>query len=68
MAITAHWIAKANADSALVLKAALIAFHHVPGSYDGGSLGSMILYLLDRAETATKVGVYLYRVACSDIV
>jgi hypothetical protein len=40
----------------LVLKSALIAFHHIPGNHDGQSLGSMILYLLDRAETAAKVG------------
>ncbi|KAG2138101.1 uncharacterized protein EDB93DRAFT_1253482 [Suillus bovinus] len=46
MAIMAHCISKANADSALVLKAALIVFHHIPGSHNGGSLGSMILYLL----------------------
>jgi hypothetical protein len=56
MAVTAHWIAKANKDSMLVLKSALIAFHHIPGNHDGQSLGSMILYLLDRAETAAKVG------------
>ncbi|KAG1813497.1 uncharacterized protein BJ212DRAFT_1482407 [Suillus subaureus] len=55
MAIMAHWIAKANADSALMLKAALIMFHHVPSSHNEESLGSMILYLLDCAETATKV-------------
>ncbi|KAG2337895.1 hypothetical protein BDR05DRAFT_894559 [Suillus weaverae] len=60
MAITAHWIAKANQDSMLVLKTALLAFHHIPGSHDGQSLGSMILYLLDRADTAAKVSTYLY--------
>jgi hypothetical protein len=56
MAVTAHWIAKANKDSMLVLKSALIAFHHIPGNHDGQSLGSMILYLLDHAETMAKVG------------
>jgi hypothetical protein len=68
MALTAHWIAKANNDSMLVLKTALLAFHHIPGSHDGQSLGSMMLYLLDRADTAAKVSTCLYRVACSDIV
>ncbi|KAG1789470.1 hypothetical protein EV424DRAFT_1355714 [Suillus variegatus] len=31
MALTAHWIAKADKDSMLMLKVALIAFHYVPG-------------------------------------
>ncbi|KAG1731313.1 uncharacterized protein EDB91DRAFT_1252174 [Suillus paluster] len=35
----------------LVLKAALIAFHHTPGSHAGDSLGSSILGLLDRANS-----------------
>jgi hypothetical protein len=68
MALTAHWIAKANNNSMLMLKTALLAFHHIPGSHDGQSLGSMILYLLNRADTAAKVSTCLYRVACSDIV
>jgi hypothetical protein len=51
-----------------VLKMALLAFHHIPGNHDGQSLGSMILYLLDRAETTAKVGTHLYCVACSHIV
>jgi hypothetical protein len=39
----------------LVLKSALIAFHHVPGSHDGASLSSVILHLLDRADVINKV-------------
>jgi hypothetical protein len=57
MALTAHWIAKEEQTSVLVLKAALIAFHHVPGSHTGKSLGSMLLHLLDRADVAKDVSV-----------
>jgi hypothetical protein len=68
MALTTHWIAKEEKISVLVLKAALIAFHHVPGSHTGKSLGSVILHLLDRADVAKDVSVHLYCMMCSDFV
>ncbi|KAG2737897.1 hypothetical protein P692DRAFT_201682967, partial [Suillus brevipes Sb2] len=55
LAITAHWISKEDRSLMLVLKSALIAFHHVPGSHDGASLSSVILHLLDRADVINKV-------------
>ncbi|KAG2067859.1 hypothetical protein BDR04DRAFT_1026261, partial [Suillus decipiens] len=52
MALTAHWIAKEEWMSVLVLKAALIAFHHVLGSHTGKSLSSIILHLHNHANVA----------------
>jgi hypothetical protein len=57
MAVTAHWIAKAEQSSILVLRAALIGFHHVPGSHTGDLLATVILHLLDRAAVTEKVSV-----------
>jgi hypothetical protein len=57
MALTAHWIARANNSSILVLNAALIAFHHIPGSHTGELLADVILHLLDRAGVTNKVSV-----------
>ncbi|KAG1782525.1 hypothetical protein EV702DRAFT_1192199 [Suillus placidus] len=45
LALTAHWIAQQERTSKLVLKAALIAFTHVPGSHDAVSLAAIILEL-----------------------
>jgi hypothetical protein len=68
MALTAHWIAKADHSSALVLKAALVGFHHVPGSHTGEMLASVILHLLDRAGVTEKVSVSVYHLTRSDSV
>jgi hypothetical protein len=68
MALTAHWIAKADHSSALALKAALIGFHHVPGSHTGEMLASVILHLLDRAGVTEKVSVSVYHLTRSDSV
>lgn len=57
MALTAHWIAKEEKTLVLVLRVALIAFHHIPGSHTGKSLGSTLLHLLDRADVAKDVSV-----------
>ncbi|KIK41147.1 hypothetical protein CY34DRAFT_85941, partial [Suillus luteus UH-Slu-Lm8-n1] len=57
MAVTAHWIARADHSSVLVLNTALIAFHHVPGSHTGELLAEVILHLLDRAGVTKKVSV-----------
>jgi len=50
-----HWIAKAEGSSALKLKAALIAFHHLPGSHTGANIATALLALLDRAGITSKV-------------
>lgn len=55
MVITAHWIAREKHSSVLVLKAALIAFHHVPGSHTGASLAGDMVMLLDCAEVTENV-------------
>lgn len=68
MALTAHWIAKADHISALVLKVALIGFHHVPGSHTGELLALVILHLLDRAGVTEKVSVSVYHLTHSDFV
>ena len=57
MALTAHWIAKANHSSMLVLRAALMGFHHIPGSHTGEFLAGVLLHLLDRAAVTKKVSV-----------
>lgn len=58
MAVTAHWIAREKNSLVLVLRAALIAFHHVPGSHTGVSLAHEMVMLLDRAEVTENVSVY----------
>jgi hypothetical protein len=60
LAITAHWIALNDKTMMLVLRAALIAFHHVPGKHTGTILGSHMFYLLDRVKVTKNVGVWLY--------
>jgi hypothetical protein len=62
--LTAHWIVLQA--SKLVLKASLIAFSYIPGSYDGVSLAAVILGLLDRV--ADKVSHYVHHVTFSDLV
>ena len=52
LACIAHWIAKGQGSSALKLKAALIAFHHLPRSHTGVNI---ITTLLDRAGITDKV-------------
>jgi hypothetical protein len=68
MAITSHWIALDDRTERLVLRAALIAFHHVPGNHTGMVLGSVMLQLLDRAEVTNNVSISLYHVMRSDLV
>jgi hypothetical protein len=46
---------KENKNVTLVLKAALIAFHHIPGSHIGQVLGSKILELIDHVEVKHTV-------------
>ena len=55
LACTAHWIAKDDASSALKLKSALIAFHHLPGNHTGVNIATALLGILDRAGIADKV-------------
>ncbi|KAG1820909.1 uncharacterized protein BJ212DRAFT_1478003 [Suillus subaureus] len=52
IALIAHWIAQHG--SKLILEAGLLAFSHIPGSYDGVSLAVVILGLLDCAEVTDK--------------
>lgn len=57
MAVTAHWIARENHSSVLVLKAALIALHHVSGSHSGASLAGEMMMILDCTKVAENVSV-----------
>jgi len=59
LAITAHWIACVEGSTSLQLKAVLIAFHCLCGSYDGASLVDTVVKLLDRAGITTKVRLWL---------
>ncbi|KAG2345163.1 hypothetical protein BDR05DRAFT_881376, partial [Suillus weaverae] len=68
LAVTAHWILKENKNTALVLKAVLITFHHIPGSHTGKALASKILELVYGAEVKHNVRVLSYPVVCSDFV
>ncbi|KAG2047331.1 hypothetical protein BDR06DRAFT_976813 [Suillus hirtellus] len=54
MALTAHWIAKADQGSMLTLRAALIGFHNVPGSHTGELLAGVIMHLTDHAAVTEK--------------
>ena len=51
--MTTHWIAEA--DGALQLKAALIAFHRVCQKHTGKALARTVLHLLDRVGVTLKV-------------
>ena len=55
LAMTAHWVAKAEGTSTLQLKSRLIAFHCIHGRHDGERLAEAVLGLLDRAEITLKV-------------
>lgn len=55
MAITAHWIVREKHLSVIILKLALIAFHHIPGSHTGASLAGDMVMLLDCAEVTENV-------------
>ncbi|KAG2064774.1 hypothetical protein BDR04DRAFT_1034463, partial [Suillus decipiens] len=57
MAVTTHWITRADHSSVLVLNTVLIAFHHVPGSHMGELLAEVILHLLDQTGVTKKVSV-----------
>jgi hypothetical protein len=50
LAITVHWIGKAPRSTTLQLRAALIAFHHIPGSHTGDYIAQKLLELFDRAN------------------
>jgi hypothetical protein len=54
MAVTAHWIAIDMAGH-LSLKCALIAFHKVWGKHNASNLATVMLNVMDRAGTTTKV-------------
>jgi hypothetical protein len=68
LALTAHWLARETANSSLVLKGTLIAFHYMPGSHAGKALGSTIFNLIKRAGVTHNVSVYLRCLTCSDSV
>ncbi|KAI9429826.1 hypothetical protein BJY52DRAFT_1200381 [Lactarius psammicola] len=53
LALTAHWISKSNGR--LVLKAALIGFHHLKKKHMGVNLAKMIEYLLDWAGVRLNI-------------
>ncbi|KAF8266726.1 hypothetical protein EI94DRAFT_1584002, partial [Lactarius quietus] len=55
LTITAHWIARVDGTSALTLKLALIAFHHLAGQHTGKMLTTYTIHLLDRAGVTAKV-------------
>ncbi|KAG2747743.1 hypothetical protein P692DRAFT_201684725, partial [Suillus brevipes Sb2] len=68
LALTAHWLARETANSSLVLKGTLIAFHYMPGSHVGKALGSTIFNLIKCAGVTHNVSVYLrsiVRAACA---
>lgn len=48
--MTAHWVAQDGPSGGLVLKTALIAFHHLTSCHTGQELAKVMLHLIDRAE------------------
>jgi hypothetical protein len=54
MAITAHFIQEK--ESGWTLEARLVAFHSMPGSHDGESLGNTFVDILEKLELTHKVG------------
>ena len=60
LAVTAHWIERNKSSHHLKLWAALIAFHHLQGSHNGGHLVNIVFHILGRVGVTTKVcGLYL---------
>ncbi|KIK21605.1 hypothetical protein PISMIDRAFT_103927 [Pisolithus microcarpus 441] len=57
LALTAHWIGKSEGTASLQLKAALLAFHHLPGNHTGDYIAQKFLHLLDCAEVMEKVSI-----------
>jgi len=55
LAVTAHWVASVGGSSALQLKIALIAFHHLRQNHTGKSMARTVMHLLDRADITVKV-------------
>lgn len=55
MAVTAHWVAQSPKTTTFQLKAALIAFHHLPESHTGENIAENLLLLIDRANISQKV-------------
>ncbi len=51
----AHWVAKVEGMTSLELKAALIAFHCLPGKHNGKAIAEAVMELLDRAHITIKV-------------
>ena len=54
LACMVHWIAKGE-NPALRLKAALIAFHHLPGSHTGVNIATALIGLFDRTGITDNV-------------
>jgi hypothetical protein len=50
------------------IKAALIAFHNIPGSHTGEALGEVLFYLLSRANVVHNVSAWLHYGAHFDLV
>ncbi|KAI6017115.1 hypothetical protein EDC04DRAFT_2902646 [Pisolithus marmoratus] len=55
LALTTHWIGKSEGTMLLQLKAALLAFHHLPGNHTGDYIAQKFLHLLDHAEVTEKM-------------
>ena len=54
LACMAHWIGKGT-STPLLLKSALIAFHHPPGSHTGINISKALFDILERAGIMAKV-------------
>lgn len=57
LACTVHWIAKGE-NPTLRLKAALIAFHHLPGSHTGVNIATALIGLFDRAGITDNISLH----------
>jgi hypothetical protein len=55
LALTAHWLGRAEPGSPLILKTALFAFHNVTGKHDGKNLANISVRLMDRAGMTANV-------------
>jgi len=55
LALTAHWIALDSSSGHLVLRAALIGFHHLKKRHIGINIARTIIHLLDRVDVILNV-------------
>jgi hypothetical protein len=59
LAITAHWLGPRGDDGQVVLRQALLAFHHIRGAHNGQQIARIVFNILENAGIIRNVIIYL---------